>query len=128
MCFLTDPIRNLEWARTLSAGDIAQADMVVMPQDPDRQYKQLSEREIEKMTALINQSSGKYLIYHPQVTGGIATFDIIMKDGSRHSVSNIGNAYLKIDNAYYSGDYEWLAAWEELGWGEGNAYLPADYY
>lgn len=128
VCFLTDPIRNLEWARTLSAGDIAQANLVVMPQDPDRQFKSLSESEIEKMTALINQSDGKYLIYHPEVTGGAITFDIIMKDGSSHSVSNIGNAYLKIDNAYYSGDYEWLAAWEELGWGEGNSYLPADYY
>ena len=127
-CFLTNPLDQLGWARELSAGDIARANLVVMPQNPDRQFKSLSESEIEKMTALINQSGGKYLICHPEVTGGAITFDIIMKDGSRHSVSNIGNAYLKIDNAYYSGDYEWLAAWEELGWGEGNSYLPADYY
>lgn len=129
VCFLTNPStrETMTWAQTLSAENIASVDLVVFPQAENRQFKQLTDDEIAEMTALINQSKGKYLREHEDMDGGSIFFYLTMKDGTTHEVGNIGNTYLVIDDDYYDADYRWLASWDDE-FGEGNLALPIGYF
>lgn len=130
ICFLTDPAQKrdtLVWAQELSADDILSADLIVYAGTPDRCFKNLSEEEIAAMVTLINQSKGKYLTEHEDTNGGSIFFYITMRDGTTHSVGNIGNLYLNIDEDYYDAKYNWLITWDD-DFGEGNAPLPEGYF
>lgn len=129
LCFLTDPERQREsmaWARGLTADMVANADLVVFPQAPERQFMRLSGEEISAMVDLINQSRGRYLEEHENLNGGSIFFYLTLQDGSTHSVGNIGNTYLFIDGDYYEAKYQWLSTWDN-DFREGNAPLPEDY-
>ena len=126
VCFLTNPATrhdSLIWAQELSADDVSSADLVVFPQSEDKQFMSLSEDEIAAMVALINQSKGKFQAKYKELAGGSIFFYITLKDGTAHSVGNIGNTYLAIDGDYYKAEYEWLSTWND-DFGEGNAPLP----
>lgn len=129
VCLLTNPNKHetMDWAQNLSDDDIASADLVVYPQTEDKQFKQLSEAELTDMVALINQSKGKYQAEYEQLSGGSVFFYITMKDGTSHSIGNIGNTYLVIDGDYYEADYNWLVTWYTL-FGEGNSSIPDQYF
>lgn len=129
VCLLTNPNKHetMDWAQNLSDDDIASADLVVYPQTEDKQFKQLSEDELTDMVALINQSKGKYQAEYEQLSGGSVFFYITMKDGTSHSIGNIGNTYLVIDGDYYEADYNWLVTWYTL-FGEGNSSIPDQYF
>lgn len=79
------------------------------------------------MVALINESKGKYRIEHEELAGGGISFYITMKDGTSHSVENIGNTYLVIDGEYYEASYNWLNGWSKR-FGEGNTRIPDQYF
>lgn len=130
VCLLTNPSQTrdtMKWAQSLSVEDVASADLVVYPQAADKQFKQLSAEELSEMVALINESKGKYRIEHEELAGGGISFYIIMKDGTSHSVENIGNTYLVIDGEYYEASYNWLNGWSKR-FGEGNTRIPDQYF
>ena len=79
------------------------------------------------MVALINESKGKYRIEHEELAGGGISFYITMKDGTSHSVENIGNTYLVIDGEYYEASYNWLNGWSKR-FGEGNTRIHDQYF
>ena len=133
VCFLTDPAKQREtmtWARELSADDVLRADLVVLvgsPEDSDKQFKSLSREEITAMVSLINQSKGKYVAEPEDGEGGSIFFYITLNDGTSHSVGNMGNIYLVIDEDYYEAKYDWLSTWF-VEFGEGDKPLPEDYF
>ena len=130
VCLLTNPSQTrdtMKWAQNLSVEDVASADLVVYPQAADKQFKQLSAEELSEMVALINESKGKYRIEHEELAGGGISFYITMKDGTSHSVENIGNTYLVIDGEYYEASYNWLNGWSKR-FGEGNTRIPDQYF
>lgn len=130
VCLLTNPSQTrdtMKWAQSLSVEDVASADLVVYPQAADKQFKQLSAEELSEMVALINESKGKYRIEHEELAGGGISFYITMKDGTSHSVENIGNTYLVIDGEYYEASYNWLNGWSKR-FGEGNTRIPDQYF
>jgi beta-lactamase regulating signal transducer with metallopeptidase domain len=130
VCLLTNPSQTrdtMKWAQSLSVEDVASADLVVYPQAADKQFKQLSAEELSEMVTLINESKGKYRIEHEELAGGGISFYITMKDGTSHSVENIGNTYLVIDGEYYEASYNWLNGWSKR-FGEGNTRIPDQYF
>ena len=130
ICLLTNPNHEREtmkWAQELSIEDIESADLVVYPQTEDKQFKQLSAEELADMVVLINQSKGKYQAEYEQLSGGSVFFYISMKDGTSHSIGNIGNTYLFIDGEYYEANYDWLDTWF-VQFGEGNTNIPDQYF
>ena len=130
VCFLTDPAKQREtmtWARELSADDVLRVDLVVLPGASDKQFKSLSREEITAMVSLINQSKGKFMDEHEDLNGGSIFFYITLNDGTSHSVGNIGNTYLVIDEDFYEAKYDWLSTWDDE-FGEGDRPLPEDYF
>ncbi len=129
-CLATNPAsgrERLNWAKKLSAEEVESIELVVMPQDREKQYKKFSAEELDGVVSLIRQSKGKYLASHEDMDGGSIFFYLTMKDGSKHQVGNMGNIYLYIDGDYYDAGYEWLSSWEQE-YGEGNARLPKGFY
>lgn len=125
VCFLTTPqIRpTMEWAQNLSGDDIVSAELVVMPQATDKQYRVFDENEFAGIAALINGSHGRYVAEPENLAGGSIQFHITTSDGVEHTVSNMGNTYLYIDGDTFSAGYGWLSSWD-APYGEGNAPLP----
>ena len=121
------PDESLQWAKKLQAEDITRLELVVMPQDTDKQYKLLNEEETGRAVELINQSRGRRLSRHEALAGGCITFYVTTADGVTHTIANEGNTYLTIDGAYFDAGYDWLAGWES-DWGEGNAALPEGFF
>lgn len=111
MCFLTDPQRRdtLKWAQQLSKDEVASIDQIV---HPDEKHRVIPKEEYDEITALIRLSQGYYQEQPEQIFGQTITFYITMKDGAKHTISNIGNEYLKIDEDYYR-PYYWNDDWEE---------------
>ena len=122
-----DERETMKWAQDVSVEDIKSADLVVYPQAEDKQFKQLSETEMADMVALINQSKGKYQADYEQLTGGSVFFYISMKDGTAHSIGNVGNTYLVIDGEYYEANYDWLETGSSK-FGEGDTNIPDQYF
>lgn len=129
VCFLTDPVRDpsLEWVRNLTADQVASIDLVVMPQSQDKQYRQFSPEEIPAVVALLSQSGGKPVSDPEALEGQSIWFYLMLTDGTRHEVGNIGNVYLVIDGSWYSSPYRWLSAWSE-SYGAGDSPLPEGYF
>ena len=131
VCFLTNPIiqrDTLKWAENLSAEDVASIELVVMPQNTDKQYKLFATEEIEAVVSLIRetrQTRLSYCRYPEALNGGVTRFYLRMKDGSEHTISNIGNTYLVIDGEYYNADYDWLESWPYT---EGDSPLPEGFF
>ena len=122
--FAYDPLDDsLDWARELRPEDVARIELVAMLQDTDKQYKQLSEEEIVRAVALINDCRGRRLSRHEALAGGGITFYVTTTGGVTHTVSNNGNTYLVVDDVYFDAGYDWLSGWE-ADWGEGNSLLP----
>ncbi len=130
LCLATNPAskrETMEWAKHLSVEDIASIELVVMPQDPDKQYKALSPEEFAGAVTLIKQSRGKYLTSHEDLEGSSILLNITLKDGTGHQVWNMGNTYLYIDGDYYDAGYAWLSSWSQQ-YGEGNARIPDGFF
>lgn len=129
-CFLTNPVSDrasLEWVRTLSAEDVATAELVVFPQEESKQFKRLSDAEIARMIELLSRSDGKYQA-NPETLDGCSIFFYIQTaDGKLHSVGNMGNVYLIVDGDAYEADYGWLSAWDD-DFGAGDSPLPDGYF
>ena len=129
VCFLTNPQtrETMVWAQNLSASDVQRIELVVMPQEQDKQYRIFAGDEMQQVVALINESRGRYVADPESLDGGSILFTVTMTDGETHTVSNIGNVYLTIDGEYFDAGYEWLSAWNSA-YGEGNAPLPESFY
>ena len=124
VCFLTDRAGSpeLAWARSLTADQVVSAELVVMPQAEDRQYKKFAPEEIPDLVALINQSRGRP-VDGEELAGQTISIYLTLTDGSVHQVSNQGNVYLVIDGARFRAGYGWLESWER-DYGAGDAPLP----
>lgn len=125
-CLATNPVsvpQTMEWAQNLSLEEVESIELVVMPQEAEKQYRRFSPGEFEGILSLIRQGRGKYLQSHEEMEGGSISFYLTMKDGTEHQVGNLGNTYLYIDGDYYDAGYEWLSSWAQ-DYGEGNARLP----
>lgn len=125
--FLTDPGQHetLQWAQELRAEDIVSAELAVMPQAADKQYRVFSAEEIPEVAALLNTSRGRHVSQPEELAGSEITLYVTTADGVRHTVSNEGNAYLYIDGDAYKPGYSWLAAWP---YAEGNEPLPEGFF
>ena len=77
------------------------------------------------MVTILNESRGRYIARPRELSGGASTLYITTADGVRHTVSNEGNVYLRIDGAAYKPGYFWLSAWPYT---EGNAPLPEGFF
>lgn len=117
--------KSMEWAKNLTPDQVASIEMVIFPQSPDKQYKVFSDEEIESAVALINESRGRYVANPEELCGGAITLYIHMKGGGEHSVSNIGNYYLRIDGHRYMAGYDWLSSWPYT---EGDSPLPYGFF
>lgn len=132
VCFLTDPTRDsdrrdtLAWAQDLSVEEVAEADLVVLPRSPGKEYRRLSESDIAIMVSLLNESAGKYREEETIVEGSSTFFYLTMEDGTVHEAGNLGNTYLVIDGEFYEADPRWLTSWNEV-FPEGNEPLPDGY-
>ena len=127
VCFLTDPERNgtMEWAQELQADDIVNVELTAAPQSAGKQYRIFSADEIPDVAALLNESRGRRVAKPEELAGGAFTLYITTADGVRHTVSNEGNVYLRIDGDTYKPGYSWLSAWPYT---EGNAPLPEGFF
>ena len=127
VCFLTDPERNgtMEWAQELQAEDIVNVELTAAPQSAGKQYRIFSADEIPDVAALLNESRGRRIAKPEELAGGAFTLYITTADGVRHTVSNEGNVYLRIDGDTYKPGYSWLSAWPYT---EGNAPLPEGFF
>lgn len=126
VCLLTNPVSeraSMKWAQELKAGEVAYVELMVLPQDPERQYRYFSENEAALIVELVRESRGRYLAEHEEGDGGSIFFYFTMKDGTTHEVGNIGNTYLFIDGDYYDASYDWLSGWD-AAYGAGNDRLP----
>lgn len=116
---------TMNWAKKLSPEDVSCIELVIFPQDMDKQYKVLSDEELKDAVSLINGSRGRYLANPEDMDGGGISLYLHMKDGSEHTVINIGNVYLSIDGDHYDAGYKWLSSWP---YKEGDSPLPYDFY
>ena len=128
-CFLTDPVRDptLEWARNLTADQVASVELVVMPQSQDKQYKRFSAEEIPAVVELLNQSRGSRVRNRDFPEGQAIWLYVTLTDGTRHEIGNVGNTYLAIDGVWYGSPYDWLSTWGDA-YSEGDAPLPEGYF
>lgn len=128
VCFLTDPVDDpaLEWVQKLTPDQVASVELVVLPQDQDKQYRQIPEDEIPAVVELLNQSRGGRLKERDFPEGQSIWFYLTLTDGSRHEVGNVGNTYLIVDETWYGSPYDWLSTWSEA-YGAGDSPLPEGY-
>ena len=127
---LTNPVEKhvtMEWAKGLNVEDVDKIELVVLPQDIEKQYKDFPAEAFADVVALINESRGNYLLSHEDVYGSSIFFYLTMADGIKHEVGNIGNYYLFIDGDYFDAGYDWLSSWDRY-YREGNAALPAGFF
>ncbi len=130
VCFLTNPglHESMEWAKHMTADEVERIELVVMPQAYDKQYRLITDREeIRDIAELIKGSHGRYVEKPENLAGSSQMFYVNMKDGTMHTVGNIGNYYLVIDGDSYRAGYDWLSSWVNYYEG-GNAALPADFF
>lgn len=129
VCFLTDPVDDpaLEWVQNLTPDQVASVELVVLPQDQDKQYRQIPEDEIPAVVELLNQSRGGRLKERDFPEGQSIWFYLTLTDGSRHEVGNVGNTYLIVDETWYGSPYDWLSTWDEA-YGAGDSPLPEGYF
>lgn len=116
---------SMKWAKNLSVEDVSCIEMVIFPQDMNKQYKVFSDEEIATAVTLINESRGRYLKNPEATAGGAITLYLRIKDGSEHTVSNIGNLYLEIDGDHFDAGYRWLSSWDYT---EGDEPLPYNFF
>jgi len=116
---------TMKWAKNLSPDEVSGIEMVIFPQDNDRQYKVFSDEEEKSAVALIGESRGRYIADPEEICGGGISLYLHMEDGSEHVVSNIGNLYLCIDGDHYDAGYGWLSSWPYT---EGDSPLPWNFY
>lgn len=127
---LTNPVEKhvtMEWAKELNVEEVKKIELVVLPRDIDKQYKDFPSEAFADIVAFINESRGNYLSSHEDVEGSSIFFYITMVDGVRHEVGNIGNRYLCIDGDYFDAGYDWLSLWDRY-YREGNEALPAGFF
>lgn len=129
VCFLTDPADDpaLKWVQKLTPEQEASVELVVLPQDQDKQYRQIPEDEIPAVVELLGHSRGKTVRNAESLNGQSIWFYLTLTDGTRHEVGNMGNTYLVIDGDYYDAPYDWLSTWNEA-YGVGDSQLPDGYF
>ena len=129
VCFLTDPVNDpaLKWVQDLTPEQVASADLVVLPQSQDKQYRQIREDEIPAVVELLSHSRGNTVREAEILNGQSIWFYLTLTDGTRHEVGNMGNTYLVIDGYYYDAPYDWLSTWEDA-YGVGDSPLPEEYF
>lgn len=130
ICLFFHPVArrdSMKWVRSLAPEEIASADLIVFPQAQDKQFRHLSKDEISHMVDLLHTGSGNYRSEHEDLAGGSIFFYISMTDGTQHSVGNIGNVYLVIDDDYFEANYDWLSKWDNE-FGEGDSPIPDGYF
>lgn len=129
VCFLTDPVDDpaLKWVQNLTPEQVASVELVVLPQDQDKRYRQILEDEIPAVVELLGHSRGKPVRNSESLNGQSIWFYLTLADGTRHEVGNMGNTYLVIDGDYYDAPYDWLSTWNEA-YGAGDSPLPEGYF
>ena len=123
VCFLTNPERaTMKWAKSLRVEDVARIELFVMPQTPDKQYKDFDAEEFAEVVALINRSGGRYVRSMEPLAGSSIELYVTTTDGVRHTVVNNGNVYLCIDGDAYRNFH---IAWPYT---EGDSPLPEGFF
>lgn len=123
---MTNPLSSrasMQWAENLKVDDIETIELVAMPGEENEQYQLFDRSEYTTLVSLINQSHGTYIKKPENLEGSSTTLYISLTDGTRHSVSNSGNAYLIIDGDFYEAEYVWLSNWPHK---KGDSSLPTD--
>lgn len=109
VCFLTDPPQQtLNWARNLSVSQIQSVEL-----STNRGEGQLTSLEIEQLVSFLHQATGRYEPHPEEMEGGSVYFYLTLKDGTTHTVANLGNIYLLIDGDAYNAPYKWLSSLNE---------------
>lgn len=122
--WIARPRDTLKWAQNVTADQIARAELVVSPADPEKCYRELAPEEYETVALLLQQSVGDYVEDPEPIAGGGATLYLTMADGSTHQVSNVGNVYLVIDGESFDTPYDRLLLWDEMGFDWGDSPAP----
>ena len=112
------------WLRDLTPQQIESAELTVMPQSPQNQYRVFESEEFDAIAGLLSQAQGARVEQPEEIAGGAITFSLTLADGSTHRVSNVANHYLQVDDETFEAPYAWLAGWEKE-YGAGNSDLPS---
>ena len=116
---------TLAWAKNLAARNIVSVEMEVLPNSGDDAYRRFAEDEFEDVATLINDYRGDYVAKPEELAGGAIILYVTTTDGARHTVTNMGNAYLVVDGDAYDAGYDWLSAWPYT---KGDSRVPDDFY
>ncbi len=113
--FLTQPpeeeqLRGPAWVEALESWDVEAIELYAYDGGGGG-YKKLSGQELNAAVALIQKCTGPRLPGTQQPDGGCILFEVLTKDGRRHTVKNMGNAVLEIDGVQIQASYEFLNSW-----------------
>lgn len=103
---------SLKWAKNLQVEDVESIELIRYPNNGIDDYCKFEPEEYSSVTAILNQSRGKYIENLEFIYGGGITFRIIMQDGTKHKISNNANVYLVIDGDCYDASNLWLSNWK----------------
>ena len=123
--YLKDIDDSLIWANNLSVNDVQSIEMVISPSDRENHYKKISSEEFSAIIKIINASKGQKA-NAPAELGSTITLYITTKESNVHTYQNLRNAYLVIDNVYFSADSSWLAS--SFKNFKGDASLPDGFF
>ena len=123
--YLKDIDDSLIWANNLSVNDVQSIEMVISPSDRENHYKKFSSEEFGAIIKIINASKGQK-VNAPDELGSTITLYITTKEDLVHTYQNLRNAYLVIDDIYFSADSSWLASsFKDF---KGDASLPDGFF
>lgn len=113
-----------DWLQELTPQQIESIELTVMPQSPHQQYRVFSPEEFSAVSDLLCQARGPRVLQPEELSGQTISFRLVLSDGTEHTVSNLSNQYLLVDDETFRADSDWLAGWE-AEYGAGNAALPS---
>ena len=122
---LKDIDDSLIWAKNLSANDVQSIEIVISPSDRENHYKSFSSKDFDAIIKILNSSKG-HKADAPAELGSTITLYITTKEGNIHTYQNLRNAYLVIDDIYFSADRSWLAS--SFRNFKGDASLPNGFF
>ena len=111
----------------ITEGDIAKAELIVMPSSEAERYKLIDESDYGKIAELIAKVPNKSVATPEDINGGGATLYIALTDGTVHTLCNNGNVYIVLDGTSYEMNNDFSSLWNEYGFNAGNAEVPDDF-
>ena len=118
---------SLSWLQTLATENVEKVEYLAFLADPSAQYTLYEGDELGEVLEVLRSFNGTFVEEASVETiyGGGYELTVTLKDGTVHTVHNIGNVYLCIDGEYYEDTYSLLnQTWDSCF--QGTTYAPAE--